>query len=392
MSNYEFDTDQNSGRQSSHRVGVGRRLLTLAIVVAIAAVAVWAMVRAGAQHAQPGAPETPVAEVSGAESETPSGNEVIEEPAVVVEESSVSVDEPEITAVQTVGPVEAETTTEVVATVPDESVQESAPVPAEPVPSDEPAGKGGAVPAADSETQQLYQAAGTALAAHDFVKARDLARQALARPDMNEKNPLRNSVLAILGKANATIALTPAPAPEKVTHRIADGDSVSVLARKFGTTSEAIALSNNLKDPNRIMIGYNLKIYPAKWSIAIDLAHRTLTLMNDGALFKVYDVGVGRDGKTPTGTFRISDRIEKPAWTSGNRQIPYGDPANVLGTRWMPLAATGETQAVSGIGLHGTWDDATVSQPVSNGCVRLHNADVEELFNLVPVNTPVTIQ
>ena len=42
--------------------------------------------------------------------------------------------------------------------------------------------------------------------------------------------------------------------------------------------------------------------------------------------------------------------------------------------------------------IHGSPDSATMGKPGSHGCVRMHNADIVELFDLVPVLTPVEIQ
>jgi lipoprotein-anchoring transpeptidase ErfK/SrfK len=46
---------------------------------------------------------------------------------------------------------------------------------------------------------------------------------------------------------------------------------------------------------------------------------------------------------------------------------------------------------VRGYGIHGTWEPGTIGKQASAGCVRLGNADVEELFIIIPVGTPVTI-
>lgn len=41
--------------------------------------------------------------------------------------------------------------------------------------------------------------------------------------------------------------------------------------------------------------------------------------------------------------------------------------------------------------IHGTPDSTKLSQPGSKGCVRMRNADLVELFDLVPVYTEVCI-
>ena len=42
--------------------------------------------------------------------------------------------------------------------------------------------------------------------------------------------------------------------------------------------------------------------------------------------------------------------------------------------------------------IHGSPDSAIMGKPGSHGCVRMHNADIVELFDLVPILTPVEIQ
>jgi len=47
---------------------------------------------------------------------------------------------------------------------------------------------------------------------------------------------------------------------------------------------------------------------------------------------------------------------------------------------------------LTGYGIHGTWEPETVGSAVSKGCIRMLNTDVEELFDIVPVGTAVTIE
>ena len=78
------------------------------------------------------------------------------------------------------------------------------------------------------------------------------------------------------------------------------------------------------------------------------------------------------DTPTPIGHFRV---IQKSAdWGGG------------FGTRWLGL------DVPFGIyGIHGTNKPHLIGQSVSSGCIRMRNRDVEELYDLVPLNTPVVI-
>jgi len=102
-------------------------------------------------------------------------------------------------------------------------------------------------------------------------------------------------------------------------------------------------------------------------------------------VMKEYAIGTGEYQKTPLGDFKIRDKIVDPPW----KTIPYGDPRNVLGTRWMGLVNEGDT--VRGYGIHGTWEPETIGKSVSQGCIRMNNEDVEELFKIVPIGTPVKL-
>jgi lipoprotein-anchoring transpeptidase ErfK/SrfK len=115
-------------------------------------------------------------------------------------------------------------------------------------------------------------------------------------------------------------------------------------------------------------------------------------LLNE-QLFKRYPVGTGKFGKTPAVDFYIYDKIIEPPWTrpADNRLIEYGDPENVLGTRWMALKSA-ENSSLKGFGIHGTWERDSIGAQSSAGCVRMFNEDVEELFDLVPRKSRVTIE
>ena len=79
-------------------------------------------------------------------------------------------------------------------------------------------------------------------------------------------------------------------------------------------------------------------------------------------------------------------------WRPDGGEVPFGDPANILGTRWMSIRATGDTEDISDYGIHGTWDNSSIGKAESEGCVRMRNEEVEELFALLPVGTPVLIE
>jgi len=213
-----------------------------------------------------------------------------------------------------------------------------------------------------------------------FVPARDALRQWLIdHPD----SELTAEAETGLGEINIQIVTTPVPAPEKEDYTVPSGDSLARIAKKFNTTVELVKKSNRLVS-DVIRVGDRLRVCQTSFSVVVDKTANTLTLLDKGKFFKKYRVGTGEYSTTPSGDFKIVDRLKEPAWHKDGRIIPYGDTNNVLGTHWLALN-------VPGYGIHGTWDEDSIGKQSSAGCVRLRNAEIEELFILLPYGTPVTI-
>ena len=120
--------------------------------------------------------------------------------------------------------------------------------------------------------------------------------------------------------------------------------------------------------------------------IVINLASRSLALYEDNVRLRVYPVGVGKySTPSPVGYYSILTKEIDPPWIDPDdpeHEIPSG-PYNPIGYRWM--------QFHGNYGIHGTNKPSSIGSYVSNGCIRMYNEDVEELFDLVTVGTPVEI-
>jgi lipoprotein-anchoring transpeptidase ErfK/SrfK len=128
--------------------------------------------------------------------------------------------------------------------------------------------------------------------------------------------------------------------------------------------------------------------------ITIDRAHFKLRLFKGLKFRKSYGVAVGQPAyPTPTGRFSITSKQVNPVWSVPNSPwagelqgttVEGGSAANPLKARWMGIA--------NGVGIHGTGEDWSIGTRASHGCIRMHVPDVIDLFNRVPVGTPVLIQ
>ena len=215
----------------------------------------------------------------------------------------------------------------------------------------------------------------------DFVKARDIYRIILTKYQ-NVNNILE--VQERLSKLNIKILFSPIVTDEDVFYRVEQGDTLSEIARKFGTTIDLIKVSNSLKN-DTIRAGSKLKVSKHRYKILADKSQNLLTLLSqDGSIVKSYRISTGENNSTPAGTFRIVNRIKDPVWYTDGIVIPSESPDNILGSRWLGLSE-------AGYGIHGTVSPESVGQQATKGCIRMLNPEVEELYAIVPVGTEVTI-
>jgi lipoprotein-anchoring transpeptidase ErfK/SrfK len=126
--------------------------------------------------------------------------------------------------------------------------------------------------------------------------------------------------------------------------------------------------------------------------LTLDRGSYTLRLWKDLKLAKTYTVAVGQEGlETPEGLYAIQEKEENPTWhvpesdwagSLAGQDIPPG-PSNPIKARWMGI--------YEGAGIHGTEETYSLGSAASHGCVRMAISDVEELYDLIEVGTPIYI-
>lgn len=127
--------------------------------------------------------------------------------------------------------------------------------------------------------------------------------------------------------------------------------------------------------------------------ITIDRANFKLRLFKRLRLSKTYPIAVGQVGlETPAGLYRIQNKAINPAWhvpdsdwagSLAGTVVPGGAPDNPLKSRWLGV--------YDGVGVHGTDARGSIGTNASHGCIRMLVEDVEELYDQVPVGSPIFI-
>jgi hypothetical protein len=198
---------------------------------------------------------------------------------------------------------------------------------------------------------------------------------------------VRKTVLQRLNEVNAFLLFSPAGVETKyvVNYKIRPSDKLDYLAHQvfFVPSSLSLAQWNNIKDPNKIVANKTIKVFRGTSMIIVDKSEFTLDLYLDGLFVKQYIVGIGKDDRTPSGDFLVERLDDTPTQTINNVMYEFGEKENVVGTRWIGIG--------KGYGVHGTPFPDTVGKRSSNGCVRMKNSDVEEVYSFVRLGDKVLI-
>jgi L,D-transpeptidase ErfK/SrfK len=177
-------------------------------------------------------------------------------------------------------------------------------------------------------------------------------------------------------------------------------DTLLDVARNFDLGYNELVLAYPAIDPWITPAGEKLSI-PTAWvlpsvnnkGIVINVPELRLYLFfTDIHMVKTYPIGIGvLDAPTPLGRFTVIEKTKNPTWNIplslqeeyGRQSMPPG-PDNPLGAYRLRLSNYE-------YGIHGTNIAWGIGRLVSHGCIRLYPEDIEELFNLVKVGTPVEI-
>jgi hypothetical protein len=167
------------------------------------------------------------------------------------------------------------------------------------------------------------------------------------------------------------------------------------LPRSLAALSAALLLAATMPQlaHARELVGFSDSY--SSGTVVVKTSERALYYVLGNGKAVRYPVGVGRAGKQWTGTARISGKYLKPAWSppeevkrdkpSLPNVISGGSPSNPMGAAALTLSGGGE------YAIHGTNKPDSVGGFVSYGCIRMHNADVLDLYNRVSWGAPVVV-
>ncbi len=172
----------------------------------------------------------------------------------------------------------------------------------------------------------------------------------------------------------------------------------------------AIAISPGLAFAHSVK---NFKLDPkyvpqlVEWSgypvgtVVVDPQNRFLYLVESSTQARRYGVGVGRAGLAFKGKAEVLRKVKWPSWRPTNNMIRRspqkyarfakgvpGGLSNPLGARALYLYRNGRDTMYR---IHGTNNPSSIGKAVSNGCIRMLNEHVKDLYERVPMGTQVVV-
>lgn len=238
-------------------------------------------------------------------------------------------------------------------------------------------------PLGEAFARQVEQA-GQLLAAGQRVEARALLSQLYVTSRGEAAVKLRT----LLDRINEELVFTPRCLDGATVHVVAPGEVGVKIAKKYGVPWGMIKRVNGMQSDN-LSVGQRLKIIPGPATILACKSEFRLALFMNGVYVKEYPIGIGRENLTPSGEYEVDSMLVKPRWyTPGGGYIEYGQEGHQLGVRWIGFR---DEPGANGLGIHGTNDESSIGTKCSNGCLRMKNDDVTELYDFMSMGCKVTI-
>jgi len=253
----------------------------------------------------------------------------------------------------------------------------------------------GTTPAAGTGAAVAAAGPGEAAADEGLAMMRDRPAQAQKRlsealrkgVDGLKGKEVRDALGALADKIQLSTQRLPDDPYEK-TYKAVSGDSLIGIGKQHLIPFELIMRVNRMGAPS-ITAGQQIKVIQGPIHIEIVKGRKELRAWLGDVCLRVYPIAIGMNDKTPDGTFLVRNKLKNPPYQPQHKtkadHRAGGAPDNPLASRWIDIG--------NHYGIHGTIDPASIGRDVSEGCIRMHNKDVEELFDMVVVNaSKVTIR
>lgn len=240
-----------------------------------------------------------------------------------------------------------------------------------------------AVPAAEA-----LQAAVAARDAGRLLEARMQLNQALQTGLPSQDIPAARETLSDLSQRTLLTRVVLDNDPLVVAHIAAPGQTLGRIADNYRITEDLLAEVNGIANKHLIRQGQRIKALRGPFHATVSKSDHLMHLYLQDTYVRTFRVALGIDGGTPTGKWKVKDKLPNPGWTdprTGKRWHP-DDPNNPIGEYWIGLEGIeGNAVGQFGYGIHGTIEPETIGRDVSLGCIRLAADDIAAVYKMLVV-------
>jgi lipoprotein-anchoring transpeptidase ErfK/SrfK len=171
------------------------------------------------------------------------------------------------------------------------------------------------------------------------------------------------------------------------SYKVSPGDALQKIGKNYNVPYETLMKINGIDKAESLQAGGTIKVVNGPFHARIYRSTFTMDIYLQNTYVKSFPVGLGKQGKeTPSGRWKVGDKLIKPPWTDPdtNRTYQPEDPDYPLGSRWISLIGLeGASVGRKGFAIHGTNDPAQIGMQGSRGCIRLHNGNAVEVYNML---------
>lgn len=219
----------------------------------------------------------------------------------------------------------------------------------------------------------------------------------LSTAQLMELNGLTRANLVRIGQQLIVTPQAPAetgpvasPAPTALsgsTYVVRPGDTLSQIAQRLGTTTEALRAANALSSASYLRVGQRLRIpqgdaepsAPAdgKRRIEINLTDQSLTAWQGDVVVMYTSISSGKSGTpTVTGSYRITSKFESQTMMGADYFLPD--------VPWVMYFH-------GSYAIHGTYWHNAFGVPTSHGCINMRIAEAQALYAWAEPGTEVVV-
>ncbi|MCA9100246.1 MAG: LysM peptidoglycan-binding domain-containing protein [Pirellulales bacterium] len=162
-----------------------------------------------------------------------------------------------------------------------------------------------------------------------------------------------------------------------------EGDTLESVAGQFNVPARLLANVNAVSETDPLPPGTELKVMTGPFAASLDLNSYRLTLWLGDRYAGRFNVGIGSEQPIEPREYVVETKITNPTYYGSELTIGKDDPTNPLGEYWIGLGGN--------VGVHGTIDPHSVGAPAKEGCVRLSERDIEDVFHILSIGSHVIV-